>query len=801
MALALAGIEDIIQFARPAYTYVLKFPYAHWQRDEVRLQNALGWPHHDLLRDPLAFTTMPGQDCPTEQATFLETRGPQYAYALLLARSAHSAAYSIFSQKQGKCPPAASVYVQCELGEKYLHVHVVMGGDGLNKYNAKATCSQLGYKWLDNMQAQIELNVKNGHNTDLDMCNVLIHEIYQAKHKCFDSRSDVCTILQYKCRNGEMYACRVDPIEFICNYLLPKNLKYFAILNYERATPTTAFFPCTTKTYAATFINGKWIMPHLRKQWINALRDTVCQKMDPVFAGDMFEDLPKVPKSTWSADSSTANKSKITKKESLMIDCIDRCEKNHYLTYEDLVNGCTDLVIMLESQPGGSKLIENLLHMVHIKICQKFTAYSYIKARYSAIDLLSSNKAWQLLVYQGYNPWQVGHWLCCFLHKTAGKQNTVSFYGPASTGKTNFAKAIVNAVKLYGCVNHQNKNFVFNDCAAKLINWWEECLMHTDWVEQAKCLLGGTEFRIDRKHKDSQLLPQTPLVISTNNDIYTVVGGNTTTMVHSKPLRERIVQFNFMKQLPATFGEIDANDVVAIIQACSARFEITLAAFYNQWNLSKTPNDFPLTTFCAGHSQDFVLHEVGLCNTCGGFIPLETRDRSQPEPASRVKSGEHTFIMEDLTWGCNKAFSDCMLSSAESSVESTPEKTFKRPASPRPSTSAGEPAAKRQVRRNIQFTNNWNSQPDNRLDQIKYERFVESILYSPQPETSESESEPESNKKGLTPSEWGELLGIITSSLEEEPVVLHCFESLSDVSETEDDTDGSVQPTPRKNKD
>lgn len=45
--------------------------------------------------------------------------------------------------------------------------------------------------------------------------------------------------------------------------------------------------------------------------------------------------------------------------------------------------------------------------------------------------------------------------------------------------------------------------------------WWEECLMHQDWVEPAKCILGGTECRIDVKHKDSVLLQQTPVIIST----------------------------------------------------------------------------------------------------------------------------------------------------------------------------------------------------------------------------------------------------------------------------------------------
>lgn len=41
---------------------------------------------------------------------------------------------------------------------------------------------------------------------------------------------------------------------------------------------------------------------------------------------------------------------------------------------------------------------------------------------------------------------------------------------------------------------------------------------------------------------------------------------------------------------------------------------------------------------------------------------------------------------------------------------------------------------------------------------------------------------------GLTPDEWGELLGVFSGSLEEEPTVLHCFEQLGE-SGGEEDTD------------
>lgn len=783
-----------MHFGDPAYTYVLKFPYANWKANETRLQRCLGWPSHEVLDDPSIYQTMPGQDSPAEQSAFLETRGPLQGYAFLLARNAYLAASSIFSQKQGKFPPVASIYAQCELGEQYLHVHLVLGGEGLNKYNAKSMCAQLAHKWLDNIQAQLEYNVKYGHTSDATLCNVLIDACYQAKRKCMDMKTEHCDILQYKSRSGSLYACRVDAKEYITNYLLCKNLKYFTCVDPIKSTPFVSYFPNTEKTYAATLVNGKWVDIKVRKQWLQQLRDSVTKGFEPVFSGDIFSDLPKVPKAAWHAVDSAPSTSRMTKRETLMLDCIDRCEKDHLLTYENLVNGCPDLVVMLESQPGGSKLIENILSMVHIKLCQKYTAFSYIMARYSPLQLLPENKAVQLFVTQGYNPWQAGHWLCCVLHKVAGKQNTISFYGPASTGKTNMAKAIVNAAKLYGCVNHQNKNFVFNDCSAKLVCWWEECLMHSDWVEQAKCILGGTEFRIDRKHRDSQLLPQTPLIISTNNDIYTVVGGNIITNVHSKPLRERVVQFNFMKQLDPTFGEVSSDDLVALIQACAARYTITLSGFCSEWDLEKVPNDFPLANFCGGHSQDFILYEHGLCNACGGYYPLETRDRGDIETVSSASSaalfnvpGEGTIPTSDLVWGCNQDLTDFDLSLLATPPNTKSERSTSTEPSPTASASTDSTLSppgpskpskrKRPVRRRILFQDDWSAQPRDTPEKKRYEQFIKSIT-----ETTESESE----SIGLTPSQWGEMLGIITKNLEEEPLVLHCFETLS---ESEDNTD------------
>ena len=113
-----------------------------------------------------------------------------------------------------------------------------------------------------------------------------------------------------------------------------------------------------------------------------------------------------------------------------------------------------------------------------------------------------------------------------------------------------------------------------------------------------------------------------------------------------------------------------------------------------------------------------------------------------------------------------------------------------------PSTSTAPPAKRHSKVRRPVFHDDWCSQPVDRLDRIRYEKFVESIVGA----SDDSPSEPESESTGLTPSEWGEMLGVVCKSLEEEPLVLHCFEDIASLSETEDDSDGGFQSASRKNK-
>lgn len=754
-------------FYEPAYTFIIKLPLRDWKNIQSSLQRTIkGGPWHDILD--------------TEE-DFKRARNSMGLLLLMekhfqsdLCTMAHWAARREFERKQATTEPQYSCYAQVELSDQ-VHVHLVLGGTGLNKYTAKAWRNTLAYNFFSQVE-QRQKEILGPHYNSVEWLAATV-PISLAKNECFQNYTKNCTILQYRARNGDMYACRVNPKEFCANYMLPKQLWLNTYTTVEDLTPDESYFPQTTKSYSYTTLNGEVIRPeHRRRLQFQLLQDFNGQQSEPIFGGDPLSDLPKVERATWQKTSQPAGK--MTKREGLVLDCMQRAVDGDLLTYEQMVDAHPELVIMLESQAGGGRLIEQTLSMAHIKITQKYTALSYILKRYPEAEVEADSKVFRLMNLQGYNAWQAGHWIATVLNKKAGKQNSICFYGPASTGKTNIAKAIANCVKLYGCVNHLNKNFVFNDCAAKLVIWWEECLMHQDWVEQAKCCMGGTEFRIDRKHKESQLLPQTPVLISTNNDIYTCVGGNVITHVHSKPLKDRVVQFNFMKSLESTFGEISEQEIADWLVDCSRRFECTLEGFYRQWGVRNVPNDFFLNKLCASHSQDFTLHEHGLCLDCGGYLPLREDPESAEDNDQTFEPGREldNLLSQEVMRGTLNF--DTEFDFDLSLLEPASTHDRKRLHSTDEGTAAEEEPEEKRHKVNWDYVSRrFASQPEDEFDQREYEELVREAM-------EEEEPQPEPGP-GLTPSEWGERLGIIVQAVEEgePPIVLHCFENLSESDE------------------
>lgn len=188
------------------------------------------------------------------------------------------------------------------------------------------------------------------------------------------------------------------------------------------------------------------------------------------------------------------------------------------------------------------------------------TAQDYLIGKELLRDI-EENRIFKILKMNNYDPLYVGNIFVGWAQRKYGKRNTLWFFGPATTGKTNIAEAIAHAVPFYGCVNWTNENFPFNDCTDKMIIWWEEGKMTAKIVETAKAILGGSKVRVDQKCKASVQLDPTPVMITSNTNMCYVVDGNTTTFEHAQPLQDRMFKIELTKRLSDDFGKVTKEEV------------------------------------------------------------------------------------------------------------------------------------------------------------------------------------------------------------------------------------------------
>lgn len=795
---------------------------------------------------------MPGRE------EMLEGWSPGDGHPHALAWSGYRAAYECMQRRQYRAEPECSVWSQSELGETGWHVHLVIGGPGLTRQNAMISRGILITSFWKNLLMMIRERMHQDYpplsNIELEAWQWLQSKAARVMRGEFDQ--DI-TILRQRRRNGILVAQPVNGPEFITRYLLPKNRVVAASIPSYKTTPHQSYEASWTGSYGFAVCDGEVLSEYLRRDLWQVLYDIYTgHPAEEMLQSnpDVWRNLPRVSSNVIDQSDAEDEKRpiKLSRKQRVMTEVIHRATERLLLTYNDLVVELPELVLMLEGMPGGSKTSEQLLNMIHIKLCAKYNAMQFMLLKTPPSDTgdLSKNLIVRLLNLQGYNCWQVGHWLWLMLSKKTGKRNSCLFFGPASTGKTNLAKSICHAVGLYGCVNHNNKQFPFNDAPNKMILWWEEAIMTTDYVEAAKCILGGTHVRVDVKHKDSRELPQVPVLLSSNHDVYTVQGGNATFGVHAAPLKERITQLNFMKQLENTFGEISPAMASAWLYTCQVKFSHadSLRGFQETWNIQTVGNSFPLQSLCSGHSQNWIFNENGVCGHCGGYIqPSEDSDGSESGPddgdlppddsgssagseylsSGLDESGLGTSVssfpsvdlegdqqepglhwlreeVERLTaWDVHRLAQQASGSLLEP-VPEEPEDPEEGPSTERkrhldsedsePQAPEGDGPATKKPRlegehsdsdkENVEPMETALSQPVTEGDWICFEERMRRRRAQRQAEMARNE-EMEPDTAEVDPADWGERLGVIRRE-GEEPIVLHCFESMPDSDEEED---------------
>lgn len=336
--------------------------------------------------------------------------------------------------------------------------------------------------------------------------------------------------------------------------------------------------------------------------------------------------------------------------EKLCMEALRLCKENMIFTLKDFKLQFPEKFLQFSSRTRGTEKLSETIDLYVESICAEESAWNIAKARMKHVPEgdMDHNLVVRLVTYQGYSPMYMGQLLVSWLKDELGKKNSVYFFGPANTGKTMMAESICKMVGIYGNVNHNNVNFPFNDCHNKAIIWWEECSMQEQYVEAAKCILGGSAVRVDKKGKDSVLVQRTPVVITSNNDITVVAGRNAISSNHAAALRSRCMKFAFNNWLTSNWGLITPEEMFQFLHWADTTFSCTLTSVIaaNPGCEGNIPYNQPRGNWCSSCSPQFTTKEtVTLCPSCSGWTRIPS------DVIGQEYDGNEVALMEGLTEG------------------------------------------------------------------------------------------------------------------------------------------------------
>lgn len=285
------------------------------------------------------------------------------------------------------------------------------------------------------------------------------------------------------------------------------------------------------------------------------------------------------------------------------------CDRHRFHTPEEFMTELSDDWIQWISIPGflqQSKDVFNILGMQ----CRGRSQREHVDWFYPNVtcDDVTANPIYKWAVFQGLHPLALCRLLEKWQDRKSGKQNCVALHGPPSTGKSFMMCTYAEFSKRYGMPNSCNENFPFNDCHSVRAICWDEMLLTPKTVESFKTISAGTICRVDRKCKDSQEIPPTPIMVTSNHVPWKICSGIVSDVSQKAALLTRMHYIQVDKVLPADFF---TDRVVGADWA---------ELFKWSWQVADLCDVTLTTRPCFEHSED----GKELCPVCGFYTRLDS---------------------------------------------------------------------------------------------------------------------------------------------------------------------------------
>nr|QTE03765.1 MAG: nonstructural protein 1 [Grus japonensis parvoviridae sp.] len=441
------------------------------------------------------------------------------------------------------------IYCQSEVSVKNgWHAHVLLGDDGTN------VTAKTG-KW-------IQANFANGWRFWLAACLGNIKQrnhVTNAIHNGPDTDNvgkwvDLQTYRHHKTK--QQYTSVVHYGKMIVYYFFKKRAQN----NQKDQTNTKTYISCVDRGHKldclmecarlklADKLGEEWReMPDAHAQPMEPPNDTEVQVRDG--RDKAIEEKQACAPKSKNADSFQKSCNKAIKH------CITEPDDFQCLFFDDYCE--------IVTKPGGEQKWKLMWETIPKMIIRQHSALSWILQQCDDLDEPTDpcmTKIGHIMQKNGYDVYMFMHMTMCVLNKCHGKQNTIVFDGPASTGKSLIAQSLAKAVGLVGCYNHSNENFPWSDCTDKLMIWVEEAPNFGKQVETFKCVMSGQNMRIDRKGKGSVMMLGAPVIMTTNNSIDNVQIGAINQPQHKGPIQARCARVTLNHRLADDFGIIEPDE-------------------------------------------------------------------------------------------------------------------------------------------------------------------------------------------------------------------------------------------------
>lgn len=180
-------------------------------------------------------------------------------------------------------------------------------------------------------------------------------------------------------------------------------------------------------------------------------------------------------------------------------------------TFEDCLRHGGVIMSKYLHRPGLNAIVNNCLQFV------KSTGHQWQLGLFEVYDP-DPSAIHKVLLHQGIAPSDFDPIFHAWITKSDPKRNCICLQGPSNTGKSAFISGLKQCVVWGEVVNGQT--FMFEGLCETVLGFWEEPLCSPEAAEKTKQVLEGMATSIPVKYKKPFLLPRTPIMITSNHDLW-----------------------------------------------------------------------------------------------------------------------------------------------------------------------------------------------------------------------------------------------------------------------------------------